>query len=98
MAALQLRDLAGGGYRFVATCRHCGYRAAIDPDALLATSEEAQFWTSADIAARLRCSQCKRRLWRKGAGRAHLGRCLALERPARASIAFQGGMLFEDLK
>ena len=96
MADLQLRDLAGAGYRFVATCPHCGYRAALDPDALLATAEEAQFWGRADIAARLRCSRCKRRLASRAMPAARLARCLALERPARPSIAFQGGMLFED--
>jgi len=96
MAALQLRDLAGGGYRFVASCRQCGYRAAVDPDALLARSEEAQYWTRADIAARLRCSHCKKPLCPKGATPAQISRCLALERPGRTSIAFQGGMLFED--
>jgi len=93
---LQLRDIVDAGYRFVASCQACGYRAAVDPNSVITRHEDARFWTRHEIARRLRCSRCKRRLLSGITTAQAVGRCLALERPARGTIAFQGGMLFED--
>lgn len=91
-AELQLRDL-DDGYRFVANCP-CGYRAGIDPVAIMAANPDARYWTVGALAARLRCSRCKTPLLRGGAADDDrlVRRRLALERPARKPIAFQGGM------
>lgn len=91
---LQLRDLTDG-YRFVANCR-CGYRAAVAPAAILAARPEAQYWTCAELAMQLRCTQCRRKLLDRQEAQAEPGlvrRRLALERPGRKTIAFQGGMI-----
>jgi len=93
---LQLRDIVGAGYRFVASCQACGYRAAVDPGTIITKCDDAKFWTRREVAQRLRCSRCKAPLLNAKDGAGRVGRCLALERPARGSIAFQGGMLFED--
>jgi hypothetical protein len=94
--ALQLRDIVDAGYRFVASCQSCGYRAAVDPGTIITKCDDAKFWTRREIAQRLRCSRCKTPLLSGKGDATGVGRCLALERPARGAIAFQGGMLFED--
>ena len=96
MEELQLRDIVDAGYRFVAYCRACGYRASVSPASLMTHSDEAKFWTRYEIALKLKCSRCKTKLVTGKPSDAIVHQCLALERPARQSIAFQGGMLFED--
>ncbi|KAA5804575.1 hypothetical protein F1654_00770 [Alkalicaulis satelles] len=89
---LQLRDL--DGYRFVAACR-CGYKAVIDPAAVIAADPDARYWTQGELAARLSCSRCRKRLIApdEEVTGALVRRRLALERPARAMLGFQGGMV-----
>lgn len=96
MAELQLMDLADG-YRFVATCVSCGYRASVSPAALLTAFDEAKYWTRYEVARRLRCKRCKTKLLEGVSGEpslAVLNRRLALELRSAKTSAFQGGMLF----
>lgn len=96
---LQLSDIEDG-YRFVATCPKCEYRASVDPVALLSHDPEAKYWTRFEVARRLRCRRCKTKLLHdypdSDPPSSVLHRRLALERPARKPIAFQGGMLFGE--
>lgn len=95
MADLQLRDLTDG-YRLVACCP-CGYRADVSPAAIIAAIEGAQYWTLGELAGRLKCKRCRKRLLADVAGApsaALIRQRLALERTARQTVAFQGGMLF----
>lgn len=89
---VQLRDL--DGHRFVAACR-CGYKAAVDPAAVMAAVSEARFWTQAELAARLTCSRCRKRLidLDETVTEAMVRRRLALERPGRKPLGFQNGMV-----
>ncbi|MCC5996118.1 MAG: hypothetical protein JJU18_07095 [Oceanicaulis sp.] len=89
---LQLRDLEG--YRFVAACR-CGYKAEIDPAAVIEADPEARYWTQAELAGRLTCTRCRKRLIapEETVTEGLVRRRLALERPARAVLGFQGGMV-----
>ncbi len=96
MAELQLMDLVGG-YRFVAVCISCGYRASVSPAALIRSFDEAKYWTRYEVARRLRCKRCKKRLLDGVSGEpslAVLNRRLALELRSAKTSAFQGGMLF----
>jgi hypothetical protein len=91
-AELTLADLAAE-HRLVANCA-CGHRSAVAPAAILAARPQARDWTVAELAARLRCTSCRRPLL--GPGEADdlriVRRRLALERPTRHPITFQDGM------
>ncbi len=91
-ADLTLADLAAE-HRLVANCA-CGHRSAVAPAAILAGRPEARDWTVAHLAARLRCTRCRRPLLGPGeAEDPRIVRCrLALERPTRRPITFQDGM------
>lgn len=89
---LQLRDLDGA--RFVASCP-CGYKAAINPAAITAADPDARYWTTAELARRLKCSRCRKPLIAPGEEATDnlVRQRLALERPERKALGFQGGMV-----
>jgi hypothetical protein len=89
---LTLADLAAE-HRLVANCA-CGHRCAVAPAAVLEGRPEARGWTVAELAARLRCTRCRRPLLARGEADDPriVRRRLALERPTRRPITFQDGM------
>ncbi|MCC5982639.1 MAG: hypothetical protein JJU26_13080 [Oceanicaulis sp.] len=91
---LQLRDLTDG-YRFIAACPSCSYKATIDPATIITRNPDARFWTVPELAKRLRCTQCKRRLMHDVQGHptpAQISQRLAIERNRLRPAAFQAGV------
>lgn len=97
---LQLRDLTDG-YRFIAACLACGYKASIDPATIIARNPDTRFWTVPELAKRLRCTRCKRRLLDDVEGDpspAQISQRLAMERNRLRPAAFQAGVALPPSK